>query len=143
MTTIETIADRIAICELKARYCRLLDTKQWDAWADLFTEDFMLDTSEAGGPPPIAGREAAIASVRAFIEMARTVHQVHAPEISIDGDRAHGIWAMQDRVVLDAGASLTGYGHYTESYVKRDGTWRIATSKLTRLLIDFKAPGAV
>lgn len=140
--TIEALTDRIAICELKARYCRLLDTKQWDAWSDLFTEDFVLDTSEAGGPPPIAGRDSALASVRTFIETARTVHQVHAPEISIDGDMAQGIWAMQDRVVLDTGPSLTGYGHYTESYVKRDGTWRIATSKLTRLLIDFKAPEA-
>ena len=139
MTT-DALADRIAICELKARYCRLLDTKQWDAWSDLFAEDFVLDTSEAGGPPPLAGRMAALASVRAFIETARTVHQVHSPEISIDGDLAHGIWAMQDRFVLDAGSSLTGYGHYTESYTKRDGTWRIATSKLTRLFVDFKEP---
>jgi hypothetical protein len=138
--TIDALADRIAICELKARYCRLLDTKQWDAWSDLFAEDFVLDTSEAGGPPPIAGRMAALASVRAFIETARTVHQVHSPEISIDGDLAHGIWAIQDRVVLDSGSSLTGYGHYMESYTKRDGTWRIATSKLTRLFVDFNEP---
>ncbi|UVO53655.1 nuclear transport factor 2 family protein [Sphingomonas sp. SUN039] len=136
--TIETLADRIAICELKARYCGLLGTKQWDAWSNLFTEDFALDTSEAGGPPPIAGRDEALASVRAFIEAARTVHHVHAPEISIDRNIAHGICAMQDRVVLGAGPSLTGYGHYTETYVKRDGTWRIAASKLARLFIDFK-----
>ena len=44
--------------------------------------------------------------------------------------------------VPEAGSSLNGYGHYTESYAKRDGTWRIATSKLTRLLVDFKAPEA-
>lgn len=143
MTTIETLADCMAICELKARYCRLLDTKQWDAWSDLFTEYFVLDTSEAGGPPPIAGRDAALVSVRAFIEKARTVHQVHPLEISIAGDKAYGIWAMQNRVVLEAGPSLTGYGHHTESYAKRDGTWRIAASKLTRLLVDFKAPEAV
>ena len=138
--TIEALADRIAICEHKARYCRLLDTKQRDAWLDLFTEDFVLDTSEAGGPPLIDGRDAALASVRLFNETVRTAHQVRAPEISIDGNMAQGIWAMQDRGVLDAGPSLTGYGHYTESYATRDGTWRIATSKLTRLLIDFKAP---
>ena len=139
MTTDE-MADRIAICELKARYCRLLDTKQWDDWADLFTEDFVLDTSESGGPPPIQGRAAAMASVRTFIESARTVHQVHTPEIEIEGKTARGIWAMQDRLLFDAGHSMTGYGHYTESYAKRDGTWRIATSKLTRLVLDFTAP---
>lgn len=90
MTT-SALTERIAICELKARYCRLLDTKQWDAWSELFTEDFVLDTSEAGGPPPIAGRDTALASVRSFIERARTVHQIHSPEISIDGVMAHGI----------------------------------------------------
>jgi len=131
------LSDRDGICELKARYCRFLDTKQWDAWAGLFVEDLVLDTSEAGGPPAIIGREQAIAMVRANIETARTAHQVHNPEITIAGDTAFGIWAMQDRVVFDNGSGMTGYGHYTETYVKRAGEWKIATSKLTRLHIDF------
>jgi len=134
------LVERVAICELKARYCRFLDTKQWDSWAELFTEDLVLDTSEAGGPPPITGRDEAIALVRGAIETARTAHQVHSPEIRIDGDTAQGIWAMQDRVAFDNGTSLTGYGHYTETYVRRDGQWRIAVSKLTRLHLDFMAP---
>ena len=103
--TIDEISDRIAIGETKARYCRFLDTKQWDAWASLFTEDLVLDTSEAGGPPPIEGRDAAIAASRAVIETARTAHQVHAPEIVLDGDSAQVVWAMQDRVVFDDGTS--------------------------------------
>jgi hypothetical protein len=136
------IHDRIAICELKARYCRFLDTKQWDSWTALFTGDFVLDTSEAGGPPPITGREEAIGMVRQTIETARTAHQVHTPEITIDGDTATGIWAMQDRVVFEGGPAITGYGHYTETYAKRDGSWQIASSKLTRLQIDMTPPPA-
>lgn len=138
--TADELSDRIAICELKARYCRLLDTKQWDAWTELFTEDLLLDTSEAGGPPPITGRAEAIGMVRQKIETARTAHQVHTPEIAIDGDAARGIWAMQDRVVFENGSALTGFGHYTETYAKRDSRWQIATTKLTRLHIDFSAP---
>lgn len=38
-----------AIKRLKARYCRYLDTKDWAAWRALFTDDFVSDTSEAGG----------------------------------------------------------------------------------------------
>ena len=38
----DTIADIEEIKQLKARYFRLMDTKQWDEWADLFTDD--LDT---------------------------------------------------------------------------------------------------
>lgn len=138
--SVQTISDRDAICEVKARYCRLLDTKQWDAWAELFTEDLVMDTSEAGGPPPVIGRDAAIRMVRQSIETARTAHQVHTPEINLAGDRAEVIWAMQDRVVFDSGHGLVGYGHYTETYVKRDGVWKVSHSKLTRLHVDLTAP---
>lgn len=137
--TATPLSERDAICELKARYCRLLDFKDWDAWKELFVEDFVLDTSEADGPPPVTGRDEAIAMVRQNIETARTAHQVHTPEIEIVGEKASGIWAMQDRVVFQNGVSLTGYGHYIETYVKRGGEWKIATSKLTRLHIDFTA----
>ena len=138
--TIQPLSERDSICELKARYCRFLDTKQWDNWTQVFTEDLVLDTSEAGGPPPVAGRAEAIAMVRANIETAQTAHQVHTPEITITGDTAEGIWAMQDRVIWAQGHALTGYGHYIESYVKQAGEWKIAKSKLTRLIIDFTAP---
>src|SRR5579863_1084413 len=104
----EALSDRDAICEVKARYCRLLDTKQWDAWGDLFTEDFVLDTSEGGGPPAITGRAAVVAMVREAIETTRTAHHVHSPEIVVTGDTARAIWAMQDRLVVDNGPGMTG-----------------------------------
>lgn len=134
MTAIE---DRIAICEVKARYCRFMDTKQWDAWRDLFTEDYELDVSAAGGPPPIKGRTEALEMAMSFVRDAVTVHQVHGPEITIDGDTALAIWAMQDRVIFGPeGPSLTGYGHYTDRLVRIDGDWKIAASRLTRLHVD-------
>lgn len=34
-----------AIKRLKARYCRYLDTKDWQAWRSLFADDFLSDTS--------------------------------------------------------------------------------------------------
>jgi hypothetical protein len=47
---------------------------------------------------------------------------------------------MQDRVVWDAPrrglASITGYGHYHERYVRQHGEWKIASLKLTRLHLD-------
>ena len=33
-----TLCEIEAIKQLKARYCRYLDTKQWDDWRQLFTE---------------------------------------------------------------------------------------------------------
>lgn len=136
MKNIDEWNDWLAICELKARYCRLMDTKDWAGYRELFTEDYELDVSQAGGPPPIRGRENALSLVLSMIEHAITAHQVHTPEIQLNGDAATGIWAMQDRVIFPGGPSLTGYGHYTERYERRNGEWRIAASKLTRLHMD-------
>jgi hypothetical protein len=130
-----------AICELKARYCRLMDTKQWDAYREIFTEDYELDVSQESGLAPIKGRDKALDTmVIAYIRDAVTAHQVHNPEIEIRGDEATGVWAMQDRVIFPDGRSIVGYGHYTERYVRQDGQWKIAALKLTRLHIDVQEP---
>ncbi|MDR2857473.1 MAG: nuclear transport factor 2 family protein [Novosphingobium sp.] len=129
-------ADWLAIANLKAAYCRLLDTKDWEGWSRLFTEDFVQDVSPGGGGV-YHGREAAVAATRASIETARTAHQVHFPEITIAGDEARAIWPLQDRLIWEDGRSLTAYGHYHERYVRTAAGWRIAEQKLTRLLMDF------
>lgn len=129
-------ADWIEIHNLKARYCRLLDTKDWEGWGQLFTKDFRLDVTGSGGDV-MHGRDAVVASVRGSIGSAKTAHQVHSPEIAIDGDRATAIWAMEDRVVWEGGRALTGWGHYHERYVRTGEGWRIAEQKLTRLHMEF------
>jgi hypothetical protein len=129
-------ADWLAIANLKAAYCRLLDTKDWEGWGQLFTDDFHLDVTGSGGEV-VQGREAVVASVRGSIGTARTAHQVHFPEIAIDGDTATAIWPMQDRVVWSEDRALTGWGHYHERYVRTADGWRIAEQRLTRLQMDF------
>lgn len=136
-------ADWLAITETKARYCRCLDTKDWDGYADCFTEDLVLDTTPAGGYR-VEGREAAIRTIRGSVERARTAHQVHNPEMRFDAQGADVVWAMQDRVdwsedrVAQMGdLGHTGYGHYRERYVKcPDGRWRIKATTLSYLHFD-------
>ena len=138
MDSLDEMKEFLAICQAKARYCRTLDTKDWDGFRDVFTADYELDVSDGTHLPVIKGRDAALAQVRGSIETARTAHQVHLPEITIDGDVAHAIFPMQDRVTWGPERpSLTGYGHYHERWVKQDGRWRIAALKLTRLQMDF------
>jgi hypothetical protein len=43
---------------------------------------------------------------------------------------------LEDVVRFGPGVNLRGYVHYTETYRKVDGQWRIASSKLTRLRED-------
>jgi hypothetical protein len=130
-----------AIKQLKARYFRLLDSKQWDQWREVFTEDFR---GEFHGPHPVVridGRDEMVESIRNLLADVPTVHHGHMPEIEIMGaDTAKGIWAMVDVVKL--GAGFTGYGHYHEEYRKVDGRWRIASMRLTRLHIEPHQPSA-
>ena len=126
-----------AIKQLKARYCRLLDTKDWTAWRGIFADDFVSDTSEAGGKI-ISGADDFVAFTRKALGTQPTVHQVHAPEIELTSPTtARGVWALEDVVRFGPGVNLHGYGHYTETYEKVDGQWRIKSSKLTRLREDF------
>lgn len=135
MTGTPDFADWLAICNLKYAYCRLLDTKDWQGWGDLFTEDFQQDVSGSGGGV-YHGRAAAVEATRSAIETAKTCHQVHNPEITIEGDEAQAIWALYDRLDWGNGRTMTGYGHYHERYVKRDGQWRMSEQKLTRLFME-------
>lgn len=129
-------SDWLAICNLKARYCRCLDTKDWDGYAALFSDDFVLDTTGSGGAR-VEGREAAVAYVRSSIsEDTITTHHVHSPEIEVAGDGATGIWALQDRNIWPSGRKLLGFGHYHERYRREGGEWRIAESRLTRINME-------
>lgn len=125
-----------AIKQLKARYCRYLDTKDWVAWRGIFTDDFLSDTSQAGGKE-IRGADDFVAFTRKGVGNRATAHQVHAPEIELtSATTARGIWALEDVVRLAPGVNLRGYGHYHETYEKIDGQWRITSSTLTRLRED-------
>ncbi|HKY89851.1 MAG TPA: nuclear transport factor 2 family protein [Nevskiaceae bacterium] len=142
MTELERLADIEALKQLKARYCRLLDAKDWTAWRALFTDDFVSDTTASGGRR-VEGGDAFVDFVRAMLGAPQrvTVHQVHAPEIEIlSPTTARGIWALEDVVRLVTGLTMRGYGHYHETYAKRDGAWRFQASTLTRLRADLETP---
>lgn len=131
-----------AIKQLKARYCRHLDAKDWAAWRTIFTDDFVSDTADAGGKV-IAGADDFVAFLRGTLGRPAqvTAHQVHAPEIELTSTTtARGVWALQDVVRLAPGVSLVGYGHYHETYECVDGRWLIKSSKLTRLREDIVTP---
>lgn len=130
-----------AIKQLKARYCRTMDTKDWAAMREVFADDVMMDTSEAGGNV-INGADDFVVFLQDSIGDVVTVHQCHTPEITVtSATTASGIWAMEDMLRWPDGSELHGYGHYHETYEKRDGRWRITSSKLTRLRADFTPAG--
>jgi ketosteroid isomerase-like protein len=129
-----------AIRRLKARYFRTMDTKDWDAMRQVFTDDVVIDTSEAGGDV-VRGAAELMAFLQEALDGAVTVHQGHMPEIDLTSETtATGIWALNDIVIWPNGVRLDGYGHYYETYEKGADGWRIKSSKLTRLHADFVMP---
>jgi uncharacterized protein (TIGR02246 family) len=131
-----------AIKRLKARYFRTMDTKDWDGMRQVFTDDVVVDTSEAGGSR-VVGADAFMAFLQETLAGTVTVHQGHMPEIDLtSAGTATGIWALNDMVIWPDGTRLDGYGHYDETYEKVDGEWKIKSSRLTRLHSDFTSGAA-
>jgi hypothetical protein len=129
------VDDVEAIKQLKARYFRTMDTKDWVGMRQVFTDDVVMDTTESGGSV-IAGADEFIAFLREALGGAVTVHHGHMPEIELtSATTATGIWALEDWVKWESGG-IHGFGHYYETYEKVGGKWRIKSSTLTRLRMD-------
>lgn len=120
------------ISQLKYRYLRCLDLKRWDDLTACFTEN--ATASYSGGQYEFAGRT----DIMAFLAESLgptfvTMHQCHHPEISIDGDRATGRWALQDTVLMtDYRLILQGAAFYEDRYVRTDDGWLIAHTGYVR-----------
>ena len=136
---------RQELMELKARYFRLLDTKQWAEWAELFTDDCSAWVEDQ---PEImySGRACFVNAIREVLEDATTVHHGHMPELEFDQISgplvsARGIWAMSDFIEIPSSSSpviLRGHGHYHETYRREpDERWRISSLRLHRIRIDW------
>jgi len=134
------VNDVEAIRQLKARYFRLMDTKDWDAMRFVLTDDVVMDTTASGGNL-MTGADRYMVFLREAIGDVLTVHHGHTPEIELTSETtATGIWAMEDMLRWPNGKEMHGYGHYHETYEKVHGAWRIKTLTLTRLRVDFSEP---
>ncbi|MGI8331491.1 nuclear transport factor 2 family protein [Actinomadura scrupuli] len=125
-----------AIKQLKARYFRTMDTKDWAGMRRVLADDVVIDTVDSGGGV-IEGADAFITFLQKVLADQPTVHHGHMPEIELtSATTATGVWAMQDLIQWADGTELRGYGHYHETYEKTGGAWQITSSKLTRLRLD-------
>lgn len=122
-----------AIEELKYRYVRALDTKDWDLFRSTFADDA---TAVYGERLEFTDADAIVAFMRENLGPTMvTLHQVHHPEITVDGDTATGRWSLQDRVIMtEYRLLLDGASIYDDRYVRGDdGEWRIAHTGYVRL----------
>ena len=129
------------IRQLKARYFRCVDTKQWAEWREVFTPDAVMlvdyfaasGAGEAGRTAVVEGADAIVAFASENLAALTTVHHGPQAEITIESPTAaRAIWAMRDILVGD-GVIRGGCGHYHERYRCDGGVWRIERTHVTRL----------
>jgi hypothetical protein len=143
----DDLARLVAINELQnfqARYLHYLDSKKWDLYGQMFTEDAEI---AAPGTTTLVGREQIVAAISAVLANATTVHLIHQSEVVVESEhRAHGTWAMTDYQVYHEGTSMPpftvptpavrGYGHYVEDFVKVGSNWQCARMSLYRRRLE-------
>lgn len=120
MTTPE---DLEAIKQLKYRYLRTLDTKQWDDFEACFLPEATADYNGL----VFADREALVSFMRENMGPGMvTLHQVHHPEIAVDGDDATARWYLQDKVIVEEFRfMLEGAAFYEDRYRRTPQGWRV------------------
>lgn len=125
--------DLEAIKQLRARYTRSIDTKDWKSYRETLADDFSMTSH---GEVQI-GADHFVEYLKEALGEAVTVHHAHMPEIELTSKTsATGIWAMEDHVRWPDGRELHGFGHYHDEYVKIADRWYMKSSNLTRLRVD-------
>lgn len=118
-----------AIEDLKYRYVRFLDTKDWESFADCLTPDV---TSDYNGLE-FSDRNTLVEYMRTNLADILTMHQVHHPELDVDGDNATGRWYLYDKVLVPAyDYYLEGAAFYEDRYVRTADGWKIAHTGYVR-----------
>jgi len=143
--TIQMLWDIEQIKQLKARYFRFIDFKDWTSFRDLFTEDCEHWVPMDGGERALDNDEY-LRTLPGLLQNGMTTHHGHMPEITLLSDtEASGVWSMFDYVQthpapetgVDGPVCLMGYGHYFETYRKcDDGRWRISSKRNSRIHVD-------
>jgi hypothetical protein len=151
----QDLLDIEALKQLKARYVRLLDARDWPAWRALFTPDATFESPVTLGTPLTL--DDFVERVRANPIVLGSMHQAYLPEIEIAGDSARGLWAMSsihppedfsahwpevfggrgahsdeyvallERLFSRESFIFQSYGYYRDEYRRTDDGWRISS----------------
>jgi hypothetical protein len=135
---------REEIRDRKAKYCRYLDTKQFNDWETIFCTNARITYYGPDGEVLLDFKDITEFSrlTRALFETASTIHQIHNSEITLVSEmEAHAIWSIEDWHVYSATAgspakSMNGFGHYYETWRLVDGLWKIERLELRRSILQ-------
>lgn len=122
------ISDRITLHELLARLDHSVDAQDWDGYLAHFVEAAVM---EPGFAPPVSGRDA----VRAFLIQSEggTRGKRHVTSnVFIDGSATEAV-ATSYLVVLEREEipKVVATARVVDSFVKRDGAWKVTRHQVS------------
>ncbi|MHA6764236.1 nuclear transport factor 2 family protein [Streptacidiphilus sp. PAMC 29251] len=128
MLSLQEMSDRIEIQDLLVRYAHAVDTREWKLFAELFTDDAVVDYTAFGGP------RGTVEEVTAFLAsvlpmFSATQHLIANSAVVLDGDRATARTMCQNPMALpgeegQAGLLLCGLW-YVDELVRTPDGWKL------------------
>ena len=138
---LQELVDYKHITELKARFVRTVDAKDWDGFRSVFTPSE--GQFDFGGGFVVEGGDAFVETVAGQLAGAVSVHRAFLPVITFaDATSAQGEWAVNDYIewgpdpVTGERRGQQGFGYEYETYRKVDGVWKIAGWRLKYIRMD-------
>ena len=116
--------DEAAIAALLYRYARAVDTKDWELYRSVFTQDAVIDYSSAGIP---AGSRDEIAEFlkNGFTTIPWSMHYITNIEADVDGDTARVRAMFYSPMQLPDMAEMSSCGgYYHHELVRTPDGWR-------------------
>ncbi|HEV7679458.1 MAG TPA: nuclear transport factor 2 family protein [Candidatus Dormibacteraeota bacterium] len=125
-TELRDMLDRAAVREVMVRYAAGLDSRDFDAVRNCFTEDAQASYNRA---PLAPGADAIVAYVRAVANLQSTMHSVTNVVVELDGDTAECDTACIAHLVRradDGELTILIRGlRYRDRLVRQGTAWRI------------------
>ncbi|SEH85641.1 Ketosteroid isomerase homolog [Mycolicibacterium rutilum] len=118
------MSDEADIARLLYRYARAVDTKDWDLYRSVFTDDAVIDYSSAGIPPGSRDEIAELFS-SAFTAIPWSMHYITNIEADISGDTAEVRAMFYNPIQLPGMAEQSSCGgYYFHQLVRTADGWR-------------------
>ncbi|SCW53575.1 SnoaL-like domain-containing protein [Sphingobium faniae] len=156
MYSLNQLNDLAAVKDLKAKYCYYADTRNWEGFASIFTQDATFDIRAGMSVNPdlsqdrftAGGYQEGVDNIIAHVRrdtayLIKSIHQCHNPDLTFESDdEIYGIWPLEDRLFFEENSPMSpigylhAFGHYHEKYTRMHGEWRIRSVRLTRLHVD-------
>ncbi|HUH36936.1 MAG TPA: nuclear transport factor 2 family protein [Spongiibacteraceae bacterium] len=124
----QEIADRFAINDLLIDYCTAVDSKNFDAFDTVFTEDAFIDYTAMGGP------KGSRAEIKAYLTKVMPTfpgfqHMIGNSRVWLEGDTARARTICHNPMVInlpEGGTQVAFYGlWYVDKLVRTAQGWRI------------------